>query len=270
MPRIKNSISREEAEKKKDKGSPLLEAVKDIQKLEIMKEGYQKNCEQQAAVFADEHDRKWGKSLSKIMEEALSADSGMFSDAKCPTYNERNKLKAAERKATAAEKRKLFRKERPLLSWRKLFPGKFHIDEYGCYIFDCTNQMVLHSMEDAFIGLNATSPETRLDMQIALMQMLVEVMGSPIHWKKEVEKYMPYRKMVLDVITLPLKQVDGECIADSSGVELAVARGWGYLTGVKKYPAEKAAAIQDSMIADICAAFNEKYFKKEERSSDQI
>lgn len=77
---------------RKAEQSPLLEAVKEIQKLEIMKEGYQRACELQAAVFADAHNRRWGK-------------TGL-------SYKERNRLKAAERKAAAAEKRRMLQNKK--------------------------------------------------------------------------------------------------------------------------------------------------------------
>lgn len=175
-------------------------------------------------------------------------------------YNERNKIKQAERLAAREVARAQHRgkrqaaiqaaKEEPTLE--NLFKTPLFGDWCGCYVFDSTNQMMLQCIEDAQLGD---------DLQITFCHMMASAYNGyeGLHPEMKVTRYNELKTRILERFEFPMKW-SGECLTDAAGHEFFLVRAWGYLTGNPcKLSNEEAIKVQDSMLEKFCNEFNKRY-----------
>lgn len=177
-------------------------------------------------------------------------------------YNERNKIKQAERLAAREAVRAQYRGERPAAiqaakeepTLDNLFKAPLFADSYGSYIFDSTNQMLLQSIEDCGLGM---------DLQIAFSHMLASAYNGHegLHPEIKLTRYNELKTRILERFEFPMKwSHGGECLTDAAGHEFFLVRAWGYLTGNPcRLSNEEAIKVQDSMLEKFCNEFNKRY-----------
>lgn len=180
------------------------------------------------------------------------------------TYNERNRLKAAERKRdkelNAAEKQRLKDEEQRLdmereqyrqLGWHDVFGLEVRMDSMGLYLWN--REMSQMS--------GMASEDNTGDTFLAMLVMAVNGYSIPPQdWDKKTTEGTQLIDQYRGTLAMPLK-ADGEAITDQNGKDLFVARGWGYMTspGCLGLDGETAARIQDNMIKEFVETFNKKW-----------
>jgi len=169
------------------------------------------------------------------------------------TYNERNRIKAAERKQDkklkAAEKQRVKEEERQLnrekkkeqhrnLGWRDVFGSEVRMDSMGLYLWNSDMSQMSGMACDDNTG----------DTFLAMLVMAVNGYSIPPQdWDKKTTEGTQLIEQYRSTLAMPLK-ADGEAITDQNEKDLFVARGWGYMTspGCLGLDGETAARIQDN------------------------
>ena len=182
------------------------------------------------------------------------------------TYNERNRIKAAERKRDkelkAAEKQRLkdegqrlnLEKKRDAhkhLGWRDVFGPEVRMDSMGLYLWNREMSQMAGMASDDNTG----------DIFLAMLVMAVNGYSLPPQdWDKKTTEGTQLIDQYRGTLAMPLK-ADGEAITDQNEKDLFVARGWGYMTspGCLGLDNETAARIQDDMIKEFVDKFNKRW-----------
>lgn len=175
------------------------------------------------------------------------------------TYNERNRIKAAERKRdkelNAAEKQRLSlekkRDQHRHLGWRDVFGSEVRMDSMGLYLWN-------HEMSQ-MSGM--ASDDNTGSIFLAMLVMAVNGYSVPPQdWDKKTSEGLQLIEQYRSNLAMPLK-ADGEAITDRNGEDLFVARGWSYMTspGCMGLDNETAARIQDDMIKEFVDKFNTRW-----------
>lgn len=182
------------------------------------------------------------------------------------TYNERNRIKTAERKRDkelkAAEKQRLKDEEQRLnterkreqhrhLEWRDVFGSEVRMDSMGLYLWNREMSQIAGQAQDDITG----------DTFLAMLVMAVNGYSIPPQdWDKKTTEGTQLIEQYRSTLAMPLK-ADGEAMIDQNGKDLFVARGWGYMTspGCLGLDGETAARIQDNMIKEFVETFNKRW-----------
>jgi hypothetical protein len=172
------------------------------------------------------------------------------------SYNERNKIKAAERKRLQEEKRVALGK-RPIAAkpegWRKYFPLPVRTDDmYPIYLFDLKNQMMLMRSDE----LDDDKP-----MELLMHMVSAAVNNYECAPQSSGLRETAWRESSKALWLNRIKRVTAvdDTIIAQDGTVLIIARGWGYLTGTLALPGDAAAEIQDTMLREIAEMINRKY-----------
>lgn len=175
------------------------------------------------------------------------------------TYNERNRIKAAERKRDkglkAAEKQRLNlekkRDQHRHLGWRDVFGSEVRMDSMGLYLWNREMSQMSGMSSDDNTG----------DIFLAMLVMAINGYSLPPQdWDKKTSEGTQLIEQYRSTLAMPLK-ADGEAMVDRNGKDLFVARGWGYMTspGCMGLDNETAAGMQDDMIKEFVDKFNTRW-----------